>query len=109
MYAVSDAPRSVNFLLYKPGQTRLRIPIKYINEEDCVDYKKGGHRVDVNRFLECVCSSDDIPLFVAVDMSDKKIGDVIKLKDMNLPKHIRPSLTVDATQFVASVIKSVAK
>lgn len=106
---MSDIPRSANFLIYNPGQTRLRIPIKYINEDDCADYKKGGHRVDVNRFLECVCFSYDIPDYLLVDMSTKSIGDVIRVDDMNLPAHIKPSINVDVDQFVASVIKSVAK
>ena len=33
---VTDEPRNINFLRYWKGQTKLRIPIKYINEEDCV-------------------------------------------------------------------------
>ena len=106
---MTDQPRNINFLRYWKGQTKLRIPIKYINEEDCADFKKGGHRVDVNRYLECICDTDEVPSHIIVDMTDKKIGDVINLKNMNLPKNIRPSKSVNATQFVASVIKSVAK
>ena len=106
---MSEEPRNINFLRYIKGKTKVRIPIKFVNEEECLDYKKGGHRVDVNRYLECVCDADEIPSHIIVDMTDKKIGDVINLKNMTLPPSLRPSKSVNVITYVASVIKSVAK
>ena len=69
----------------------------------------GGYRIDVNKYMECICESDDVPSHIIVDMTDKKIGDVINLKTMELPYGIRPSKNVNVNSFIASVIKSVAK
>ena len=44
---------SANFLLYTPGD-QLRIPVSYINEDDCVDLKKGKYLV---LCYICVCIS----------------------------------------------------
>lgn len=30
----------MNFLIYRPG-SQVRVPIKFVNQEDCVDIKRG--------------------------------------------------------------------
>lgn len=103
---MTDAPIAANFLRYKPG-LRLRIPIKFINEEDCVDLKKGAYLSIVNQFLECQCfATDVIPSRIFVDMSKLGIGAVIRLSNLELPPGLQPAKTVHK-DFVAGVIKGI--
>lgn len=100
---MNDAPLSCNFLKYWPGN-RVRIPIEYINEDECPDLKKGCFLVQVNRFLECTCG-DVVPATIIVDLAGKQKGSVIRLSDLKIPAGVSPSSAVPA-DFVAGAIKS---
>ena len=43
----------VNFLRYHPGRP-IRIPIRFINEEESPALKRGGFIVPINKTVECI-------------------------------------------------------
>jgi hypothetical protein len=72
IYVVNDEPLNINFLLYSHNR-RHRIPIEYINEELCVDIKRGCYVIPVNKFIECHCDGD-IPRTFVIDLASAKLG-----------------------------------
>ena len=70
--SVTDTPLNINFLRYSP-MNRFRIPVEYINDELCVDIKRGCFVIHVNRFIECTCEGP-IPRSFKIDLSQAKLG-----------------------------------
>lgn len=89
---ISDEPLSVNFLSYSPSN-RFRIPIEYLNEEQCTDIKRGCYVINVNQFIECYCDGD-IPRTLTIDLADAKLGDVFRTATLKFPPGVRPSINV---------------
>lgn len=82
----------MNFLKYRPG-IRLRIPVKFLNEEESVDLKRGAHVVTVQNYLDCVCDGE-IPEKLTIDLAEAKKGDVFRLSNLTLPPQVRPAKCV---------------
>mmetsp|Transcript_24493 Transcript_24493/g.40837 ORF Transcript_24493/g.40837 Transcript_24493/m.40837 type:complete len:257 (+) Transcript_24493:84-854(+) len=99
----TDAPVSVNFLVYSPG-SRLRIPIEYINEDLSQDLRRGCFLIRVNHYIECVCD-EEVPAKIVVDLSTAQKGDVLRLNALQLPPKVRPAKTVPL-DFVLAVVKA---
>jgi ribosomal protein L25 (general stress protein Ctc) len=102
---VSEMPLSMNYLVYRPGSI-LRVPFKYINEEDCVDMKRGSFLVHVNRFVEVVCEPGaDIPQFVQVDLASADRFTAFNTEKFILPPGAKLHHSVPKS-FVSAVLKS---
>lgn len=102
---LTEAPTSVNFLKFQRG-AKMRIPLQYINEDQCVDLKRGCFLLRVNRFVEVIVDdADSMPKYIDVDVSDGHKGAVLTLDHMHFPANVRPSHRVPA-KFVAAVIKN---
>ena len=93
---------AINFLKYRPG-TRLRIPLKFINSDQSVDIRRGCLLVRVNRFIDCKCQND-IPPHIIVDLSQAKQNDVIRLRDIKLPKGVIPTVKFSPPDYVLGII-----
>jgi ribosomal protein L25 (general stress protein Ctc) len=102
---MTNAPMSVNFLKFQSGQ-RLRIPMRYVNTDLCVDLRRGCFLLRVNQFVECICENPDkIPQYIDVDVSNAGKGSVLTVRDLHFPSYVKPSNRIPS-DFVAAVIKS---
>ncbi len=102
---LTNLPTSVNFLRFQKG-AKMRIPLQYINEDLCVDLKRGCFLLRINRFVEVVVNDEDsMPKYINVDLSSGKKGAVLTVADMTFPDNVRPSHRV-SDKFVAAVIKN---
>jgi hypothetical protein len=104
-YSVSGNPLAINFLIYRPG-SEVRIPIKYLNEEDCVDLKRGAFIVPVTRFLSVtIAPGVDIPPSIDIDVTHFTRMKVITLADIVLPPGVEVHRKVNKNIYVCGAIK----
>src|SRR5258705_13073971 len=72
---VKDLPVHVDFLRLGEGaQIRVRIPVHIINTDQSPGVKRGGAVNIVTHAVEVVCSADDIPDSIDVDISGLEIN-----------------------------------
>jgi len=65
---------------------RMTVPLHFLNEANCKGVKVGGgvifhHLSDV----EVSCLPKDLPEFIAIDLADMELGDIIHLSKVSLP------------------------
>lgn len=85
------------------------VPLHFINEDKCVGVKEQGGEIQHNAAeVEVVSLPKDIPNFIEVDMTDVKMGEIVHLSNLKLPKGVEIlALThgADHDQPVAAVHK----
>ncbi|CAM2978471.1 50S ribosomal protein L25 [Legionella steigerwaltii] len=69
------------------------VPIHFINEDKAPGIKAGGIINHTMTQVEVRCQAKDLPEFIAVDMSNVQMDDVVHLSHLKLPKGVQ--LTVD--------------
>ena len=81
------------------------IPFSFLNEEDCVGVKtEGGVVTKTMRDIEILCSAENIPEIIEVDIAELNLGDSIRLTDLSLPEGSEiPGLTEETDQMIVSV------
>ena len=84
---------------------KVTIPFNFINEEDCVGVKtEGGVTTKAMRDIEILCSAENIPEIIDVDIAELNLGDSIRLTDLSLPEGSEiPGLSEETDQLVVSV------
>ena len=88
-------------------ELRVRVPLRFLNEETAPGIKQGGM---VNRTLidlEIVCLPKDLPEFIAVDIGALKIGDAIHLSQIVLPAGVELATQIEADSEQDSVVVSI--
>lgn len=89
-----DLPAHVDFLrLSERSRINLYIPVEIINHDDCPGIKRGGVLVVVRPEVELKVNANAIPEKLVVDLKGRKIGETIKISDIELPKGTRPMIT----------------
>jgi large subunit ribosomal protein L25 len=64
---------------------RMTVPIHFVNEEKCKGVKIGGQASHKMTEVEILCLPADLPEFIAVDLIDMEIGDIIHLSELSMP------------------------
>ena len=84
---------------------KVTIPFNFQNEEDCIGVKtEGGVVTKTMRDIEILCSAENIPEVIEVDVTGLNLGDSIRLTDLSLPEGSEiPGLTEDTDQMIVSV------
>ena len=84
---------------------KVTIPFNFINEEDCVGVKtEGGVTTKAMRDIEILCSAENIPEIIDVDIAELNLGDSIRLTDLSLQECSEiPGLSEETDQLVVSV------
>ena len=72
------------------------IPIHYLNEEESKGVKAGGMVSHTMIQVEVKCQVKDLPEFIAVDLLNMELDEVIHLSNLKLPKGVK--LAVDPTE-----------
>jgi large subunit ribosomal protein L25 len=75
---ISDAPLHVDFMRVGAGaQVTVTVPVEFINHERSVGLRRGGILNIVRHGVEMICSVDNIPERVVVNLAGLDIGDSI--------------------------------
>ena len=86
----------------------VEVPFHFINEENCIGVKQEGGTVShVMSTVQISCLPGNLPEYIAIDISELKIGDSIHLSEVSLPEGVAvPELDLgeDHDQVVVSVI-----
>ncbi|MGF1500725.1 MAG: 50S ribosomal protein L25/general stress protein Ctc [Paracoccaceae bacterium] len=89
-----DLPTHVDFLrLSERSRINLFIPVEFVNHEESPGLKRGGILTVVRPEVELKVNASSIPDHVTADLAGLKIGDTVKISNINLPQGTRPMIT----------------
>ena len=87
---VKDLPIHVDFLRLGEGaEIRVRIPVHVVNADQAPGVKRGGTVNIVTHAVEVVCSPENIPESIDVDISGLEINYSKHLNEVALPPNVR--------------------
>jgi large subunit ribosomal protein L25 len=91
---VTDVPQHVDFLRVT-GATKVtvEVPCIFVNEEESPGLKRGGVLNIVRRAVEFLCSVDNIPQSIEIDLTGLEIGDGVHISNISLPEGVEPTIT----------------
>jgi len=68
---------------------KIHVQVHFLNEEACYGVKTEGGMIQHSATdIEVQCLPGDMPEYVEVDMIDIKVGDIVHLSDIKLPKGV---------------------
>lgn len=106
-HPITDAPLHADFMRVAPGaQVTVMIPVAFINHERSAGLRRGGILNVVRHGIEMICSVDNIPDRVVVDLDGLDIGDSIHSGAVEMPAGARPAIQRNFT--IASIAASSA-
>jgi large subunit ribosomal protein L25 len=92
-HPISDAALHVDFMRVTAGaQVTVMVPVAFINHERSVGLRRGGILNIVRHGIEMICSVDNIPDRVVVDLDGLDIGDSIHIAAVEVPPGARPAI-----------------
>ena len=90
---VKDLPTHVDFMrIHDDSRIELFIHVEFVNHEASPGLKRGGTLTVVRPEVELEVTASDIPDHITVDLTGKKIGDVIHIDDVQLPAGVKPTI-----------------
>ncbi|WP_374645827.1 50S ribosomal protein L25/general stress protein Ctc [Tabrizicola sp.] len=90
---VKDLPTHVDFMrIHDESRIELFIHVTFVNHEASPGLKRGGTLTVVRPEVELEVTAGDIPDHITVDLTGKKIGDVIHIDDVQLPAGAKPTI-----------------
>jgi large subunit ribosomal protein L25 len=95
-----------NFIRYHPRRP-LKLPIRFINQEESIALKRDGFIVPIQRFVECLVEDGvDIPESIDVDCTGLQVRQVIRLGKLIIPDGVRISERVlkKSVDFIAGIV-----
>lgn len=81
--------------LVKDVLVNVKVPISCTGVVDCAGIKLGGFLRQVIRFVKVECLPDAIPSEFIIDVRDLGIKQTKRLRDLNMPKGVRPLAPMD--------------
>ena len=92
-HPISDAALHVDFMRVAAGaQVTVTVPVHFINHERSIGLRRGGILNVVRHGIEMVCSVDNIPERIVVDLDGLDIGDSIHSGAVEMPPGARPAI-----------------
>jgi predicted nucleotidyltransferase len=80
-----------NFVRYHPGRP-LKLPIRYINQEESAALKREGFIVPIKRYVECFVEDGvDIPENIDLECTGLRVKEVIRVGRIVIPDGVRIS------------------
>jgi large subunit ribosomal protein L25 len=90
---VKDLPTHVDFMrVHDESRIELFVHVTFINHEASPGLKRGGTLTVVRPEVELEVTAGDIPDHITVDLTGRKIGDVIHIDDVKLPEGVKPTI-----------------
>jgi large subunit ribosomal protein L25 len=78
--------------IHDDSRIELFIHVEFVNHEASPGLKRGGTLTVVRPEVELEVTASDIPDHITVDLTGKKIGDVIHIDDVVLPAGVKPTI-----------------
>jgi large subunit ribosomal protein L25 len=93
LHPVSDLPIHADFMRVGPN-TRITVdvPVHFINQDKAPGLKRGGLLNVVRHEIELLCSADNIPERLVIDLDGLDIGDSVHISAVKLPEGTRPTI-----------------
>lgn len=102
LHPVTDKPEHVDFMrVGAHTQITVAIPVVFANQERSPGIRRGGILNVVRHEIELVCSVDNIPDRITVDIEGLDIGDTVHISRVTLPQGTKAAISRDFT--VASI------
>lgn len=93
-HPVSDRIEHADFLkVDEHSRIRVMVPVKFLNQDRSVGLKRGGVLNVVRHELELICSPNNIPKLIEIDVKDANIGHSIHISHVALPEGVTPAIT----------------
>lgn len=90
---VKDLPTHVDFMrIHDESRIELFIHVDFVNHDAAPGLKRGGTLTVVRHEVELEVTAGDIPDHITVDLTGRKIGDVIHIGDVELPSGAKPTI-----------------
>ena len=90
---VKDLPTHVDFMrIHDESRIELFIHVDFVNQDASPGLKRGGTLTVVRHEVELEVTAGDIPDHITVDLTGRKIGDVIHIGDVVLPSGAKPTI-----------------
>src|SRR5947209_13138974 len=90
-HPVTDTPMHVDFMRVGAGaQVTVTVPVAFINQDKAPGLRRGGILNIVRHGIEVVCSVDNIPDRLVVNIVGLDIGDSVHIGAVTLPEGARP-------------------
>ena len=90
---VKDLPTHIDLMrLRRTTKVNLFIHVDFVNAEASPGLKRGGTLTVVRPEVELEVTAGDIPDHITVDLTGRKIGDVIHIDDVQLPAGAKPTI-----------------
>lgn len=102
LHPITDVVNHADFIFLEKEVQRMQVPIVYLNSQISSGVKKGGYFNTVKRFLNLLCSVDNLPRKVEVDIINMPIGTSIKAKQVVLPEGA--TLLDSSDMIIASIV-----
>ena len=99
----------VDFLRVSENEAlRVRVPLHFLNQEKSPAGKTSGVVISHNLTdIEVSCLPKDLPEFIELDLGSLKVGDIVHLSDIALPKGVEvPELKLGKEHDIAVVTAS---
>lgn len=94
LHPVTDVPQHVDFLRVTAAtKVTVEVPCRFLNEEESEGLKRGGVLNVVRYAIEVLCSVDNIPQEVDVDLAGTDIGDSVHFSQVTLPDGVEPTIS----------------
>lgn len=88
---VTDRPIHADFMRVNANtKLNVNVPVHFRNHEAAPGIKRGGVLNIVRHDIELVCSPDNIPQSIDIDLTGLEIGDGIHISMISLPEGVRP-------------------
>jgi large subunit ribosomal protein L25 len=103
-HPVSDRPVHADFLrVSKDHKVHVNVPVHFVNEDASPGLKRGGVLNIVLHDLDLVCSPDNIPDEVQIDVTGLEVGASIHLHDVKLPAGVTAA-HADRDDTIATIV-----
>ena len=94
LHPVTDIPQHVDLLRVTAAtKVTVEVPCRFLNEDESEGLRRGGVLNVVRYAIEVLCSVDNIPQEVEVDLAGLDIGDSIHFSHVNLPDGVEPTIS----------------
>lgn len=94
-HPATDKVTHIDFMRVRADrEIQVSVPIRFLNEEDCVGVRLGGGTITRNLIeVEISCLPRNLPEAIEIDMADVDLGNAIHLSGLSLPEGVTiPSL-----------------
>ena len=100
---VTDQPLHFDLMrVDAKGVIKIEVPVHFKNQELCEAFRQGGSLEIVRHNIEISVRADRIPNELVVDLTKHKLGDTIRISDVEIPEGVEPTIT-DRDFMVASI------